>query len=176
MARNLMAEEGSERLMLRALLTGGLIYSLPMLVEVRLSPQINVWIYGYFAHDFGQMMRYGGYRPMVFMTHGLWVALFACMAVLAAAVRLRDPAGFAEAQAHLLAQSVGALQLLTIAQGFDADFETLHPWRLRRVTLGPIHSREFTLQEGFIIQRDRERGRYFPGVSSSKRIRGELID
>lgn len=36
--------------------------------------------------------------------------------------------------------------------------------------------KEFTLQEGFIIQRDRERGRHFPGVSSSKRIRGELID
>ena len=84
MARNLMAEEGSERLMLRALLTGGLIYSLPMLVEVRLSPQINVWVYGYFAHDFGQMMRYGGYRPMVFMTHGLWVALFTFSALIAA--------------------------------------------------------------------------------------------
>ena len=38
------------------------------------------------------MMRYGGFRPMVFLSHGLWVALFACMAVLAAAVRLRDPA------------------------------------------------------------------------------------
>lgn len=89
MARNLMAEEGSERLMLRALLTGGLIYSLPMLVEVRLSPQINVWVYGYFAHDFGQMMRYGGYRPMVFMAHGLWVALFTFSALIAAAALAR---------------------------------------------------------------------------------------
>lgn len=59
-----------------------------------------------------------------------------------------DAKRWPEAQAHLLAQSVGALQLLTIAQGFDADFDTLHPWRLRRVTLGPIHSREFTVQEG----------------------------
>ena len=89
MGRNLLAEDGSERLILRALLTGGLIYSLPMLVEVRLSPQINVWIYGYFAHDFGQMMRYGGYRPMVFMTHGLWVALFTFSALIAAAALAR---------------------------------------------------------------------------------------
>lgn len=59
-----------------------------------------------------------------------------------------DARRWPEAQAHLLAQSVGALQLLTIAQGFDADFDTLHPFRLRRLTLGPIHSREFTLQEG----------------------------
>lgn len=63
-----------------------------------------------------------------------------------------DAKRWPEAQAHLLAQSVGALQLLTIAQGFDVDFDTLHPWRLRRVTLGPIHSREFTLQEGPIKQ------------------------
>lgn len=63
-----------------------------------------------------------------------------------------DARRWPEVQAHLLAQSVGALQLLTIAQGFDADFDTLHPVRLRRVTLGPIHSREFTIQEGPIKQ------------------------
>ena len=48
-----------------------------MLVEVRLSPQINTWIYGFFQHDFIQMMRYGGFRPIVFLPHGLWVAFFA---------------------------------------------------------------------------------------------------
>ncbi|WP_134726985.1 hypothetical protein [Paracoccus luteus] len=63
-----------------------------------------------------------------------------------------DARRWPEARAHLLAQSVGALQLLTIAQGFDADFDTLHPQRLRRLTLGPIHSREFTVQEGPIRQ------------------------
>lgn len=77
---------------LAALVLAGFAYAWPMLLEIRLSPQLNVWIYGFFAHDFGQMMRYGGFRPMVFLSHGLWVALFACMAVLAAAVRLRDPA------------------------------------------------------------------------------------
>jgi len=88
-ARNLLAEHGSERLMLRALMVGGLAYSLPMLVEVRLSPQINVWIYGYFAHDFIQMIRYGGFRPMVFMSHGLWVALFTFSALASAAALAR---------------------------------------------------------------------------------------
>lgn len=52
------------------------------------------------------------------------------------------------AQAALMAQSLGGLKLLTIAQGFDVDFDTLHPKRLRRVTLGPMYSHDFTLQSG----------------------------
>ena len=57
-----------------------------------------------------------------------------------------------EVRAHLLAQSVAGLQLLTIAQGFDRDFATLHPMRLRRILLGPVYSQRFTLQEGPIRQ------------------------
>lgn len=53
-------------------------------------------------------------------------------------------------QAHLMAQSVGGLKLLTIAKGFDTDFDDLHPKRLRRLTLGPMYSQAFTLQTGAI--------------------------
>ncbi|MES2434936.1 MAG: hypothetical protein V4586_14080 [Pseudomonadota bacterium] len=56
------------------------------------------------------------------------------------------------AQAHLMAQSALGLKLLTIAQGFDKDFTGLHPKRLRRITLGPMHSHDFTLQSGPIAQ------------------------
>lgn len=51
-------------------------------------------------------------------------------------------------QQKVLAQAVGGLKLLTIATGFDTDFEDLHPKRLRRITLGPMHSASFTLQSG----------------------------
>ncbi len=51
-------------------------------------------------------------------------------------------------QQKVLAQSVGGLKLVTIATGFDADFEDLHPRRLRRITLGPMYSASFTLQSG----------------------------
>lgn len=51
-------------------------------------------------------------------------------------------------QHKVLAQSVGGLKLLTIATGFDQDFEGLHPKRLRRITLGPMYSASFTLQSG----------------------------
>ncbi len=53
-----------------------------------------------------------------------------------------------QAQAALMAQSVGGLKLLTIATGFDKDFPDLHPKRLRRVILGPMYSASFTLQSG----------------------------
>lgn len=61
---------------------------------------------------------------------------------------VEDSKRWPEVRAHLLAQSVTSLQLLTIAQGFDRDFDSLHPHRLRRVVLGPIYSQQFTTQEG----------------------------
>ncbi|WBU57452.1 hypothetical protein [Paracoccus sediminicola] len=61
---------------------------------------------------------------------------------------VEDSRRWPEVQAHLMAQSVTTLQLVTIAQGFDRDFDNLHPHRLRRVLLGPIYSQHFTTQEG----------------------------
>jgi hypothetical protein len=52
---------------------GGLIYVPFCLVEMRFSPQWHTWSYGYFQHDFTQVFRFGGYRPVVFMEHGLAV-------------------------------------------------------------------------------------------------------
>lgn len=49
-------------------------YSILMLIEIRMSPQVNIWVYGYFQHDFIQTIRYGGFRPIVFLEHPLWVA------------------------------------------------------------------------------------------------------
>lgn len=55
-------------------------YSILMIIEIRMSPQINVWVYGYFQHDFIQTIRYGGYRPIVFLEHPLWVASLTAIA------------------------------------------------------------------------------------------------
>ncbi|EAR52389.1 hypothetical protein OG2516_07927 [Oceanicola granulosus HTCC2516] len=51
-------------------------------------------------------------------------------------------------QQHLMAQSVSGLKLLTIARGFDTDFDDLHPKRLRRFHVGPMYSHAFTRQSG----------------------------
>lgn len=60
----------------------------------------------------------------------------------------KDDRRWPAVQAHLMAQSLAGLKLLTIAQGFDTDFPTLHPQRLRRIHLGPMYSQSFTLQSG----------------------------
>ena len=85
LARQFLASEEGLREILLALMVGALIYSVPSLIEIRLSPQINVWVYGFFQHSFEQMIRAGGYRPIVFLPHGLWLALFVCIGVMAAA-------------------------------------------------------------------------------------------
>ena len=53
-----------------------------------------------------------------------------------------------QVQQALMAQAIGGLKLVTIATGFDKDFEGLHPKRLRRIILGPMYSASFTLQSG----------------------------
>jgi len=73
------------RVLFRFLVGATLVYSLFQLIEVRLSPQLHTWVYGFFQHSFGQMMRGEGYRPIVFMKHGLAVAMFTMVGVVAAA-------------------------------------------------------------------------------------------
>lgn len=84
LARRHLASAGSLQDLMRAFVIAGLVYSVLMLIEVRLSPQLNLWVYGYFQHYFAQTIRFGGFRPMVFLQHGIWVAFFAMTATVAA--------------------------------------------------------------------------------------------
>jgi len=93
MGRQFLASEKGLRELLLAMTVGGLAYSIPALIEVRLSPQLNIWIYGFFQHDFEQMMREGGFRPLVFLPHALWLALFMVSALVSCAVLTRRAAG-----------------------------------------------------------------------------------
>ncbi|WP_210528113.1 hypothetical protein [Rubellimicrobium arenae] len=90
LGRALLKGEAGLREFLWAIAIATFAYSFPMLVEVRLSPQINTWVYGFFQHDFGQMMRGSGFRPIVFLYHGLWVAFLTATAILAAATIVRS--------------------------------------------------------------------------------------
>ena len=74
---------------LRLLVIAGLGYSLLMLFEIRMSPQLHTWIYGYFPSNFFQQARDGGFRPVVFLGHGLLVAFFAMTTTVAAAALWR---------------------------------------------------------------------------------------
>ncbi|MDF3128261.1 hypothetical protein P0Y35_03530 [Kiritimatiellaeota bacterium B1221] len=50
---------------------GTLVYIPFCLYEVVMSPRLHKIIYGFHPHDFGQAKRGGGWRPVVFMHHGL---------------------------------------------------------------------------------------------------------
>ncbi|TYC48336.1 hypothetical protein FMN50_27260 [Rhodobacterales bacterium] len=60
----------------------------------------------------------------------------------------KDERRWPRAQSHLVAQSSASLKLVTIARGFDRDFDNLHPKRLRRFFVGPMYSHVFTQQTG----------------------------
>lgn len=87
--RYLNTQDG-HRLLLQAFVFGALAYSVPALFEVRMSPQLHTWVYGFFPHDFVQHIRAGGFRPVVFLNHGLMVGIFLCFAVLSALILWRE--------------------------------------------------------------------------------------
>lgn len=117
LARRYLGSPDGARAIVAALVAAGLAYSLPMIVEAVMSPQINVWVYGFFQHDFFQTIRYGGYRPVVFLPHGLWVAFFAFMAVAAALVSLRHVAPEARPRALLVLLYLAAMLILCRSAG-----------------------------------------------------------
>ena len=89
LAYRFLSNDAGMRLVLVFFVVSMLIYSAPSLLEIRFSPQINIWIYGFFQHDFVQTMRGGGFRPIVFLQHPLWLALFVVYGVVAAAALTR---------------------------------------------------------------------------------------
>ena len=74
--RKYFGEPSSLRELSRGIVFGGLIYLPLCAFEIRMSPQLSNIVYGFFPHQFIQHIRYGGFRPIVFMQHGLMVALW----------------------------------------------------------------------------------------------------
>jgi len=117
LARRYLGTPEGMRAILAALVAAGLAYSVPMLIEVVMSPQMNVWVYGFFQHDFWQTVRYGGYRPVVFLPHGLWVAFFAFMALAAAVTLFRHVAPEARPKALVVMLYLAAMLVLCRSAG-----------------------------------------------------------
>ena len=67
-----------------AVVLGGLVYVPLCLFEARMSPQLHTWVYGFHQHSWGDTKRFGGFRPTVFMQHGLMVGMWMCMTGLLA--------------------------------------------------------------------------------------------
>ena len=102
---------------LRVLVLAALLYSLPMLFEVRFSPQLSNWIYGYFPSTFAGESRYDGFRPVVFMNNGLTLAFFMSTSVLAAVVLWRVNSRFNKLPAGGVLAYLGAVLILCKSSG-----------------------------------------------------------
>jgi hypothetical protein len=82
----LFRTEGDLRMLLAGFAVGAFIYIPLELWEIRMSPNLHKLVYGFFQDSFEETRRWGGYRPLVFMKHGLALARFSLAATMAAFV------------------------------------------------------------------------------------------
>jgi hypothetical protein len=75
-------KEGLEKVLV-GLGIAGLIYCPFAIFEMRFSPQLHGWVYGYGVGGWEMVQRWGGFRPTLFMPHGLMVARFLLGSTLA---------------------------------------------------------------------------------------------
>ena len=85
LARKFLAYPEYNKALIGAFVVAGLAYSLLAMYEIRMSPQLSRMVYGFFPHSWSQHVRGSGFRPIVFLQHGLWVSIFFTCTVLAAA-------------------------------------------------------------------------------------------
>ena len=124
LARKYLAHPDMHKLLLKGLCVAALIYTPLILFELRMSPQLNNWVYGFFPHSWLQHLRGDGYRPVVFMHHGLYLSIFMVAAILATfglarlhtgATRMRYMmAGLVLFGVLVLSKSLGAFLIATI--------------------------------------------------------------
>jgi hypothetical protein len=144
------ADEQGLRALARGILIGGLIYVPLCLYEIRMSPQLHVMLYGFGQHDFAGNMRYGGFRPLVFMESGLmlsfWMSAASVVALGAWQFKmLRLPFGIRAGSSALvlvvttvLCKSFGAIILMLIALGTILRAKTLRArWIVLALVIGP---------------------------------------
>ena len=121
--RKYFAHPDTHRLILIVMCITACIYAVLAFYEVRMSPQLNRMFYGFTPHAWIQHVRGDGFRPMVFMEHGLRVSLFFALALIASVGLFRSGwrmGGMAVAIVWLLivlvlSKSLGALLIAVFA-------------------------------------------------------------
>lgn len=75
--------------LLKGFVVVGLIYVLPCLVELRMAPQMHKWVYGYMSANMRGAARGEGFKPVVFLSSGLAVAMFLVTAIVSCCALLK---------------------------------------------------------------------------------------
>ena len=85
-----------------------------------MSPQLHTKIYGFFPHSFGQQIRGAGFRPIVFLNHGLIVAIVTAMACISAFVLWRSVPGRRSRAARWFLAGVWLSMVLVLCKSFGS--------------------------------------------------------
>jgi hypothetical protein len=112
LGRRFLRAAGDPLNILMTLVIANLFYTLPLLFEIRFSPQLHFWVYGFYPTDFVQTMRQGGFRPMVFMGHGLLASFFLATGVLAATALWRNQIQIGKVSSGIVTAYTGLVLLL----------------------------------------------------------------
>ncbi len=76
------ADPAALKILANTIVLGGIIYIPFCWVEMIISPQLHRMTYGFHQHNFLQTLRDGGgFRPMVYMDHGLMTSMWMMLAI-----------------------------------------------------------------------------------------------
>jgi hypothetical protein len=89
LGRSLFRSARELRTLLIACIGLALLYTPFCLFEMVMGPRSHFELYGFYQHELVQTLRSGGYRPMVFLSHGIVLARFLLLGLLAAALVVR---------------------------------------------------------------------------------------
>lgn len=134
--RALVQAEDTESL-LRVSVLAALIYSAPMLFEIRMAPVLSQWVYGVSSASSVEM-RYGGFRPVVFMINGLAAAFFLSTAILAAVAFWRAKVRVVTTAASGITAYLGVVLVLCKSAGalvYAIIFGLLIRWSSPRIQM-----------------------------------------
>ena len=86
---------------------------------MRIAPILHQWVYGYAQHALDQQIRWGGWRPMVFMNHGLMLGFWMCSIALVAYWQWRSKAitQLAGVPMGLIVTALAVIAVLTRSTG-----------------------------------------------------------
>lgn len=124
----------------------GLAWSVLVLFEIRLSPQLHTWVYGFSPQGFVQQMRQEGFRSTVFLGHGLNVSFFIFTCLAASAALWRTQVRILPIQTSVIVLYFLALLLLNKSLGsliygvfFLVAIAALKPkWKMRMAALATV--------------------------------------
>jgi hypothetical protein len=120
LAQRYLSDPSSHVILLKAFVLAGLGYSLLVLFEVRMSPQLHTWTYGYFQHIWLQHVRGGNFRPIVFQPHGLWIGLLLLVCAMSAFTLLKSRVKAQQPRIQYFLIGIWFLMVLGLSRNFGA--------------------------------------------------------